>query len=158
MTTLPDVTLRNSWRVLVCIAAIGFRTICGQTSPSLQDQYQALVKGPADAARPNPAAKSRIEEERVSAASPDEIRAALPWIIAACGIGDEAKRDYGFYGLLAVALRMDSPALLKEHMGDVAALLLSSDPNAQRGAVAVLGVAQDRQSVPTAISMPRPTP
>jgi len=86
---------------------------------------------------------------RIEAASPDEVKAAVPWMIAAAATGDDGKRNCAAVGLMGVGLRTDSPALLKDHIGEVAALLNSSDSFTQGFSVTVLGSVQQRQ--PTAV-------
>jgi HEAT repeat protein len=67
-------------------------------------------------------------------------------MIAAVGTGDEGKRIYAAFGLVAVGVRTDSPALLKDHIGDLVGLLSSSDLFTQGFAVTVLGSVQERQA------------
>jgi hypothetical protein len=140
-----DTTLGSTGRVLGCIVAISLRTLCGQMAPSLQDSFKTLVQGPALSSKPSQEEISTLGK-RVSAASPDEIRGALPWMIAASRVGDDVRTTYAFVGLLAVGLRMDSPALLKDYMGDMVTLLASSDTLVQRAGAFVLGSVQERQA------------
>ena len=142
---MPHATFMNTRRVLACVAAIGLYTLCGQTLPSLKESFQELVQGPASSAKPTQGELSAIGK-RVTAASPDDIQAALPWMIAAVGTGDEGKRIYAAFGLVAVGVRTDSPALLKDHIGDLVGLLSSSDLFTQGFAVTVLGSVQERQA------------
>src|ERR1039458_6616772 len=125
--------LRNSGCVLVCIATLGLRTVCGQTSRDLQGWFQALMQGPAHVAKLSQEELSALQK-RVSAASPDEVHGAIPWMIGGLRLNDGAKEQCAFAGLLSAALRSDGPALLKDHMGDVASLLASSGVLAQRTA------------------------
>ena len=72
--------LARIWRVLACTAAMGLGLIHGQTPASLEDTFQALVQGPPHPPEPSPEQLSAVSN-RLSAASPDEIRGALPWIM-----------------------------------------------------------------------------
>jgi HEAT repeat protein len=129
------------------MAATSLRIISGQTPSTVPDWFQTLVRGPAHSARPSLEELSAVSK-RVTAASSDEIRGALPWMIAAITSGDEAKRNYAYFALVAVGVRPDAPALLSGHEGDLEALLMSPDPLLERGAVVVLGSLQDRRPVP----------
>ena len=144
---MSNYKLRNTGPVLVCIAALGLRTVCGQTSPGLQGWFQALMQGPALVAKPSQDELSALQK-RVSAADPDEVHGAIPWMIGALRLNDGGKEHYAFFGLLAAALRSDGPTLLKDRMGDVVSLLTSPGTLAQRGAVFVLGSIQQRQLAP----------
>jgi HEAT repeat protein len=113
----------------------------------LKESFQELVQGETLTAKPTQDELSSLGK-RVSAASPGEIRDALPWMIAAAANADEVKRVYAFRALVGVGVRTDSPALLKEHIGDLVTLLASSDAYVQRFAMIVLGSVQSRQAAP----------
>jgi HEAT repeat protein len=87
-------------------------------------------------------------DEQVAAASPDEIAAALPVMVAALSVPDDRARRTCVMAILSVSLRMDSPALLGQSIGAVAGILDFSDAPQQRVGVVIMSNVLSRAPTP----------
>jgi HEAT repeat protein len=108
-------------------------------TPSVQTFFQQLVDHYNPASMPTLADLMRVVGE-IAAASPDEIRKALPAIFAALAHQDDAVKHRACTALFEIARRSDGPSLLKSHINDIGEVLLNSpNPDTRNGSLVILG-------------------
>ena len=108
-------------------------------SEPLADFFRAMLEGYDRSAIQR---QFPLVHERIRRTQPQEIVAALPFILTALGHSDEYLRERAAVSLVAVSFRLDSAKLLSSYTGDVAVLLESADPAFQRSGVTILGSLQ----------------
>ena len=141
----------SNWKRIFLCVLVGGVAFAQDGKPDVRSTFQSFLERHSASAAGSLSDESSVLGDRITAASPEDIAKSLPLMIGAAVSGiDDVLTRYGVMGLLAVGLRPDGAALLKEYMPAIASLLDSHDAPTERVAVVIIGSVESRQRTPGA--------